>query len=250
MPVKSPPATLNYDDAVISGHKRYLGKPCNQCGSADRLVSCKACYACHAKARNTWSHENRDRHKQMQKDWALRNRDHIATMRKNHTPLDPIERYKRKRRYQDNDPHHAEKRNAQRREHRKVNGPFESFTRRIRKLGGSPQSLGSFTKVEKLAKMLEREKGCAYCGTTDDLTLDHIISLASGGQHTMANFQWLCRSHNSQKHTKTHDEYVLWCIERDIPLPLIYCTWTPEIEIFRAVSPWETFILSCKSTKC
>lgn len=40
---------------------------------------------------------------------------------------------------------------------------------------------------------------CAKCGSTKDLTLDHIISLANGGTNDAANAQVLCRKCNSQK---------------------------------------------------
>ena len=47
---------------------------------------------------------------------------------------------------------------------------------------------------------LIQQRGCAYCGDSGDLHLDHITPLAIGGQHTFANLQWLCAFHNLSKH--------------------------------------------------
>lgn len=40
---------------------------------------------------------------------------------------------------------------------------------------------------------------CVVCGTTVDLTLDHIIPWSLGGPDTEENLQVMCRSHNSSK---------------------------------------------------
>jgi len=40
---------------------------------------------------------------------------------------------------------------------------------------------------------------CSRCGSQRDLTADHILSLADGGQNTLDNIMVLCRSCNSSK---------------------------------------------------
>jgi 5-methylcytosine-specific restriction endonuclease McrA len=40
---------------------------------------------------------------------------------------------------------------------------------------------------------------CFKCGTTKDLTTDHIISKKNGGLSVWSNLQTLCRVHNSEK---------------------------------------------------
>lgn len=40
---------------------------------------------------------------------------------------------------------------------------------------------------------------CGYCGSQENLHLDHKRSLANGGQHVRANLQWLCGYHNMSK---------------------------------------------------
>lgn len=43
---------------------------------------------------------------------------------------------------------------------------------------------------------------CTNCGSTHDLTMDHIIPVTKGGLHTKANIGVLCRSCNSSKSDK------------------------------------------------
>ena len=40
---------------------------------------------------------------------------------------------------------------------------------------------------------------CSRCGSSRDLTADHILSLADGGQNILENIMILCRSCNSSK---------------------------------------------------
>ena len=44
---------------------------------------------------------------------------------------------------------------------------------------------------------------CQWCGTHEDLSIDHIIPVSKGGGHTLDNLQPLCRSCNSSKGRKT-----------------------------------------------
>lgn len=43
---------------------------------------------------------------------------------------------------------------------------------------------------------------CVTCGTSDDLTLDHIVPWSLGGSDTPDNLQTLCRVCNSRKGTR------------------------------------------------
>lgn len=64
---------------------------------------------------------------------------------------------------------------------------------------------GSHTD-EEWQSLLERfGQRCLRCGSTDDLTKDHVVPLSKGGAHSIDNLQPLCRSCNSWKHTRGID---------------------------------------------
>jgi 5-methylcytosine-specific restriction endonuclease McrA len=44
---------------------------------------------------------------------------------------------------------------------------------------------------------------CMDCGTTEDITIDHIIPLSTGGSNHITNLQPLCRACNSRKNNTT-----------------------------------------------
>ncbi|MBI1620069.1 HNH endonuclease [Aquamicrobium zhengzhouense] len=160
-------------------------------------------------------------------------------MAKKRPPLDPVERHKRKMRYKAADPERYTLRKAEARARRSDLAVFYDGARRERKHLARKSAKKPISADEKRLLAAQRKHGCAYCGTTDNLHLDHIIPISRDGTHELRNVQWLCGPHNTQKLALTHDEYVIWCIERDAPLPLVYCGWGPDIEIFGAVSPAE-----------
>ena len=49
---------------------------------------------------------------------------------------------------------------------------------------------------------------CAYCGSTKNLSLDHIVALSKGGAHCESNLLVACRSCNSSKGTKPVAEWL------------------------------------------
>lgn len=65
------------------------------------------------------------------------------------------------------------------------------------------QSEEHFTDEEWQELFRESGSRCAICGSTKNLTVDHIIPLSKGGSDTIDNIQILCRKHNSQKKDKS-----------------------------------------------
>jgi 5-methylcytosine-specific restriction endonuclease McrA len=51
-------------------------------------------------------------------------------------------------------------------------------------------------------KMRRLEGKCQLCGTTDNITVDHILPLKKGGTNHIDNLQPLCRTCNLKKHVK------------------------------------------------
>ncbi len=52
------------------------------------------------------------------------------------------------------------------------------------------------------------KRKCIYCGTKDDLTLEHLTPLSRGGGNEYENLAISCRHCNASKHTKTHQDYL------------------------------------------
>lgn len=61
--------------------------------------------------------------------------------------------------------------------------------------------------AESLGILLALQGGCAYCGSSDDLQLDHKQPISRGGAHSLTNAQWLCQYHNGSKGAQTDAEY-------------------------------------------
>lgn len=56
---------------------------------------------------------------------------------------------------------------------------------------------------EVVDAVYKRDAGrCVYCGSTDNLQLDHIIPFSKGGATTIENLQLLCRKCNLEKSNK------------------------------------------------
>lgn len=209
---RATPATLPYDQAKTAGHKRFIGPACVLCGSTERYVSVRTCTSCHGKNTAAWSAKNKDAHRQMQADWALKNKEHVKARRKAND--DHVGKYLNRKRWESENP---EKVALARARSTKLAAPYARFNIAKRRAciyanaQGRPQSVKGLTRTEKDLMLSRMDDGCAYCGTTDLLTVDHKIPLSRGGHHEISNLQWLCRHHNAQKHSKTHDEYVEWC---------------------------------------
>ena len=53
---------------------------------------------------------------------------------------------------------------------------------------------------------------CAYCGSEENLTLDHVTPRSLGGSDTTDNVVCCCRSCN---HSKGHEHWKLWYVQQE-----------------------------------
>jgi 5-methylcytosine-specific restriction endonuclease McrA len=71
------------------------------------------------------------------------------------------------------------------------------------RLRPTPAQRGYGYEWQKISKAFRKENPyCFKCGTTVDLTTDHVIPLAKNGTHHWSNLQTLCRKCNSIKGSK------------------------------------------------
>lgn len=63
-------------------------------------------------------------------------------------------------------------------------------------------------------KLIASQGGeCTYCDkriTRENCDLDHIHPLSQGGENIIGNLQALCGRCNKEKHSKGHQEYLVW----------------------------------------
>lgn len=88
-------------------------------------------------------------------------------------------------------------------------GALEAFAHHVLALEGirgvdlvplqAPLAPAGITPSKALTVFAGDGYACRACGSTDDLTVDHVIPRAKGGGHELANLQTLCRSCNSRK---------------------------------------------------
>lgn len=51
---------------------------------------------------------------------------------------------------------------------------------------------------------------CHYCGTTEALTIDHIVPRSLGGTNTLSNYLTACHSCNASKRNKPYEDFIEW----------------------------------------
>lgn len=76
---------------------------------------------------------------------------------------------------------------------------------------------GSITTKE-LSLIRKRDKTCVYCGSSSNLSFDHIIPISRGGSSDKTNMVLACLKCNTSKNSKDVFE---WCNEQKIKVPRI-----------------------------
>lgn len=72
---------------------------------------------------------------------------------------------------------------------------------------------------------------CAYCGSDENLTLDHIISKSRGGHNKITNVLCACKNCNKDKADQLWSE---WFLKQD------FCT----IDRINAIIKWQNEIIN------
>jgi len=91
-------------------------------------------------------------------------------------------------------------------------------------------NIGSIIDDERLKMKLPQI--CSYCGSSDNLSVDHLIPKFKGGKETGDNFVWACRKCNSSKnktdlmewHNKNGTFPSLLLLRRYLKVVIEYCS--------------------------
>ena len=88
------------------------------------------------------------------------------------------------------------------------NERVKRLRQRRKDAGLSAQS--NIKKSVREAVLEECGNACVYCGSKEDLTIDHKTPVERGGNESKDNLQVACRPCNADKRNMTHDEYSSW----------------------------------------
>jgi 5-methylcytosine-specific restriction endonuclease McrA len=70
---------------------------------------------------------------------------------------------------------------------------------------------GNFTRDEWIEVLEEYDYRCAYCGSKEDITIDHAIPISKGGLNIKSNIVPACHKCNSKKKDRTPEEFKKAC---------------------------------------
>lgn len=69
-------------------------------------------------------------------------------------------------------------------------------------------------KWEQICARFNNE--CVYCGTGENITIEHLVPVSRGGTNASDNLAPACHSCNSGKRNKTFSEYLIWRATRNV----------------------------------
>lgn len=156
-----------------------------------------------------WRADNRERLLAEKRAWQQAHQAEIAEKRRIHRAaadkppaLTKAEVIEKKRAYYQ--AHKAEIA-AKVRARRLTQPPEDARARKLNHRARQAGAVGSLTGAEIRAIRDWFGNACLACGTSDGLTVDHVVPFAAGGSNSILNTQPLCKPCNLRKGKKTTD---------------------------------------------
>jgi 5-methylcytosine-specific restriction endonuclease McrA len=204
-------------------------KRCKACGAdkprsdfSQGKAKCKPCFAAEKRERYRADPEARERYKGAQRKSYGRKCADPAFVEAERTRLREYQRAKLRTdaawrdkrrayyagRYRE---WYARYERERRQERQRTDPAFHAHLMKLAKAGQQRRRAriaavgGSYTPVEWDRLCALYGHCCVRCEATGALTVDHVVPLSRGGRNDVWNLQPLCRSCNSQKHTRIAD---------------------------------------------
>jgi 5-methylcytosine-specific restriction endonuclease McrA len=167
----------SYSEAKMVGAKQYFtGVPCKEGHVDTRFTVDSSCRECRRLKSIRDHHRDRDRRIRNMREYAKKDPEgNRRRTKKFWESLSPEERNRRSRPY------------------------------RISRIAREKGAEGRITKSDYEYIMDQCEGKCLSCGSTENLSIDHIIPIFHGGSNLRENLQILCRSCNSRKGASVDD---------------------------------------------
>jgi len=148
-----------------------------------------------------WNEGNPERAAGHRKKWLSKNMEKVKEYAKNRV-FPPGHQKEQSRRRREKNP---ELMREYRRRSEKKN-PQAKAIRENRRRAIKIAAPGTGVSRREWQEVLRQQGGkCLRCGTSDDLSMDHVVPLVKGGADDPDNIQVLCRPCNSKKGIKTID---------------------------------------------
>jgi 5-methylcytosine-specific restriction endonuclease McrA len=160
------------------------------------------CRKCNYEASKTWSETHPENVRKKNRKWWSLHPEKSKEASKKWQDANP-EKYQESRdTYNKAHVQDARERAKKRREEKPGIVSIDVRNRRAKILGAG----GKITNKEWQSVLDKYGHKCIYPGcNSNNVTMDHIIPLALGGEHIVENVQPLCLHHNCEKHTKIID---------------------------------------------
>lgn len=179
-------------------------KPCSRCKQIKPLTE----FGIHRKTKDGYYSQCLICHRESRAAYRIRQAESIAKQQAHNYARNRAERIAyANQRIKDNPEQHKIN-NAKSKKRRHLQIAADTRRRNARK-----KANGIYLVTKKELECLNRGP-CFYCGSTQRITIDHIIAIARGGTDSIGNLVPACKSCNSQKRQLTIME---WRKKRESP---------------------------------
>lgn len=162
--------------------------------------NCKACLSAYYYATLAEDPNRIERNRQYRRDWRSANPDKVVIYNKRAIEWQKSNPQYTKQWYQKN------KRSCDASNAKWAKQNPDKIREYSRQRRASKKGFGNFKILDKEIRRLKQQP-CFYCGTKENITVDHVIPLSRGGYDSIGNILSACLSCNSQKNARFIMEY-------------------------------------------